>query len=155
MVLASRCAVGPIVVLCWQYNGYVASLPAVWYYPSVCLQILNNMLKLVLRKLHHLPIAKVQFPDEEKMQQFAQLACTCEPSVQDVIDFMDGVSFTSECTSEKIQQNAFYCGYDCDTVVNNVFAYGPDGKVFFCALNYPGSWADGTLTVHFLPHILK
>ena len=34
--------------------------------PSVCSQIRNNMLKLVLRKLRHLPMAKVQFPDEEK-----------------------------------------------------------------------------------------
>ena len=50
---------------------------------------------------------------------------------------------------------AFYCGYDCDTTVNNVFAYGPDGKVFFCALNYPGSWADRSLTAHFFPHITK
>jgi hypothetical protein len=123
--------------------------------PSVCSRILSNMLKLVVRTLRHHPVAKVEFPDEEKMQQFAQIVCTHEPSVQDVIGFMDGVSFTSECTSEKIRQNAFYCGYDCDTMVNNVFAYGPDGKVFFCAINYPGSWADGSLTVRFLPHILK
>ena len=35
-------------------------------------------------------MAKVEFPDEEKMQQFAQLVCACEPSVQDIIGFMDG-----------------------------------------------------------------
>jgi hypothetical protein len=40
----------------------------------------------------------------------------------------------------------FYCGYDSDTMVNNVFAYGPDGKVFFAAVNFPGSWADRALT---------
>ncbi len=38
-----------------------------------------------------------------------------------------------------MEQNAFYCGYDCD-------AFGPDGKVFFAAVNFPGSWADGSLT---------
>ncbi len=37
--------------------------------------------------------------------------------------------------------------------MNNVFAYGPDGKVFFAAINIPGSWADGSLTARFLPHI--
>jgi hypothetical protein len=47
-----------------------------------------------------------------------------------------------------------YCGYDCDTMVNNVFAYGPDGKVFFAAINFPGSWADGSLTARFL-HQMK
>ena len=60
--------------------------------------------------------------------------------------FMDGVSFASECNSENLTQNVFYSGYECDTMVNNIFGYGPDGKVFFCALNYAGSWADGTLT---------
>ncbi len=30
-------------------------------------------------------------------------------------------------------------------MVNNVFAYGPDGKVFFAAVNIPGSWVDGSL----------
>jgi hypothetical protein len=43
---------------------------------------------------------------------------------------MDGVSFQAECMDNAIDQNAMYCGYDCNTmVVNNVFAYGPDGKV--------------------------
>jgi hypothetical protein len=67
---------------------------------------------------------------------------------------MDGVSIPAECTDERVEQNAFYCGYECDTMVNNIFAYGPDGKVFFAAVNFPGSWADGALTARFL-HIIK
>jgi hypothetical protein len=35
-------------------------------------------------------------------------------------------------------------------MVNNVFAYGPDGKVFFAAIYFSGSWGDGNLTAHFL-----
>jgi hypothetical protein len=31
-------------------------------------------------------------------------------------------------------------------MVNNGFAYGPDGKVFFAAVNFPGRWVDGALT---------
>jgi hypothetical protein len=27
--------------------------------------------------------------------------------------------------------------------------------VFFCALNFPGSWVDGSLMARFLPHFLK
>ena len=54
-----------------------------------------------------------------------------EPLVNDIIEFMDGVSMTSECIAEPIAQNSMYCGYDCDTMVNNIFGYGPDGKVFF------------------------
>ncbi len=77
-----------------------------------------------------------------------------EPLADDVIGFMDGVSFSRECTSKFVQQNTFYCGYNCDTMVNNVFAYGPTGKVSFSAVNFPGSWADGSLTARFL-HQMK
>jgi hypothetical protein len=38
-------------------------------------------------------------------------------------------------------------------MVNNVFAYGPDGKVFLCAINFPGSWPDGSITANILPYI--
>ena len=38
-------------------------------------------------------------------------------------------------------------------MVNNVFAYGPDGKVFLAAINFPGSWADGSLTSRFLGYL--
>ncbi len=58
--------------------------------------------------------------------------------VDDIIGFMDGVSFPSKCTGERVDQNAYYCGYDCDTMVNNVFVYGPDGKVFLPQSNFQG-----------------
>ena len=68
---------------------------------------------------------------------------------------MDGVSFQAKCMDNAIDQNAMYCGYDCDTMVNNIFAYGPDGKVFFVAINFPGSWADGSLTAHFMHQMTR
>ncbi len=37
--------------------------------------------------------------------------------------------------------------------INNIFAFGQDGEVFFAAINFPGSWADGVLTAHFLARI--
>ena len=120
--------------------------------PSACSRIINKMLERVVNRLRFHPYARVKFPNNEKMQEFARMIELREPSVDDVIGFMDGLSLSSECTDERNTQNAYYCGYDCDTMVNNVFAYGPDGKVFFCAINYPGSWADGSLTARFLPH---
>jgi hypothetical protein len=98
--------------------------------PSVCSHILNNMIKLAVGRLHCHNSAKVSFPSPEKMQQFILMVNHWEPAISDVIGFMDGVSFTQECTSECVTQNAFYCGYDCDTTVNNVFAYFPDRNVF-------------------------
>jgi hypothetical protein len=69
-----------------------------------------------------------------------------EPTISNVIGFMDGLELATEMTDKRIQQNAYHCGYDCDTMVNNVLVFGPDEKVFFCAINYPGSWSDGSLT---------
>jgi hypothetical protein len=36
-------------------------------------------------------------------------------------------------------------------VVNNIFAYGPDGKVFLCTINFPSSWHDRSLTTNVFP----
>ena len=121
--------------------------------PSTCSHFINAMLTRACNKLAMHPFARVQFPDRDKMAQFAEQIKLREPSINDVIGFMDGLSLATQCTSERMEQNAMYCGYDCDTMVNNIFIYGPDGKVFFCAINYPGSWADGAVTRNFLPFL--
>jgi len=36
-----------------------------------------------------------------------------------------------------------------------LFAYGPDGRVIFCTINFPGSWHDGSITANVLPYIHK
>ncbi len=100
--------------------------------PSVCGRIINKMLSKVVRKLRNHPFAQVRFPDQHKMREYADMVQQRGPKVDDIIGFMDGIYFLSECTD----------GYDCDTTVNNVFAFGPggpDGKVFFAAINFPGS----------------
>ena len=121
--------------------------------PSVCSRALRHMLKRIVKTLRMHPWSRVKFPDVDKMREYAAMIEAREPSVDDVIGFMDGVSFPLECSDERVEQNAFYCGYDSDTMVNNVFAYGPDGKVFFTAINFPGSWADGALTARILASI--
>ena len=69
------------------------------------------MLKLAVQKLRNHPIASVRFLCPEKKQQFAAMVCNREPAINDVIGFMDGVSFALECDSDNLNQNAFYSGY--------------------------------------------
>ena len=121
--------------------------------PSSCSRVINSMLRLVVRRLKKHPLARVKFPNAEKMAHFAALIQNREATVDDVIGFMDGVAFASECSSEEIEQNAYYNGYHRDTMVNNMFAYGHDGKVFLAAINFPGSWHDGSITTNLLPFI--
>jgi hypothetical protein len=97
----------------------------------------------------------VRFPDDAKMRDFANMVQLREPMVDDIISFLDGVLFPVQCTDKWIRQNAMYCGYDCDMMVNNVLAYGPDGKVFFAAVSFPGSWADGSLSACFLHYVKR
>jgi hypothetical protein len=122
--------------------------------PVVCSKVIRVMLQLAVRRLSDNPIAEVSFPSAEKMRRLAGMVQSREPLVDDVTGFMDGVLIPAECTDKRFEQNAFYCGYDCDTMVNNVFEYGPDGKVFFAVANFPGSWADGALTARFLHAIM-
>jgi hypothetical protein len=84
--------------------------------PTVCGKAINWMLQRTVRLLTDHPSAKVRFPDDLKMREFANMVKAREPLAEDVIGFMDGVLFQTECTSKCVEQNAFYCGYDCDTM---------------------------------------
>jgi hypothetical protein len=123
--------------------------------PLACSQTIQAMLSMVVHKLFRHPLARVSFPDADKKAIIARQINLCEPDVDDVIGFMDGLSLTSECALEPVAQNSMYNGYHSDTMVNNVAAYGPDGKVFLCAINFPSSWHDGSITANLLPHICK
>ncbi len=106
--------------------------------PSVCSLVINMLLKKVVRGLRSHPFAQVKFPDAVKMREIADIIQEREPLVSNIIGFMDGVSFPAECTDEGVEQNSYYCGYDCDTMVNNVFAYGLDGKFFLRQSTFRG-----------------
>jgi hypothetical protein len=121
---------------------------------TVCGKAINWMLRRTVRLLNDHPFAKVRFPDDLKMSEFPNMVKARELLAEDVIGFMDEVLFQTECTSERMEQNAFYCSYDCNTMVNNVFVFGPDGKVFFAAVNFPGSWANGSLTARFFHQMI-
>jgi hypothetical protein len=100
------------------------------------------MLAKVVWKLRSHPIARVKFPDTAKMREFADMVHEREPLVDNIIGFMDGVSFSPECTDEHIKQNGYYCEYDCNMMENNVFAYGPDG-IFFCGNQHSREMGGG------------
>jgi len=108
-----------------------------------------------VEKLKRHPLARVQFPNVDQMASFARQIKIHEPEVDNVIGFMDGLLLTSECTSEILEQNSMYFGYHSNTMVINLIAYGTDGKVFLCAVNFPGSWHDGLITANILPYIRK
>jgi hypothetical protein len=68
------------------------------------------MLRKVVRRLRSHPITQVKFPDAAKMREFADMVQEREPLVGDIIGFMEGVSFSAECTDKRVEQNSYYCG---------------------------------------------
>ncbi len=107
---------------------------------------LNEMLDRVISGLSNHRFAKVQFPKEEKKADWAAMISAREPEVEGVIGFVDGVAFAVQCGESEEEQARDYNGYRHDTVCNNVFAFGPDGKIFFAAVNFPGSWHDSMVS---------
>ncbi len=99
--------------------------------PLLCSRILKKILHMNLKQLHFHPLARTIFPDEHNMQQFAEMISLREPMILNVIVFVDGLGFMTEMTDKRLQQNAYYFGYDWDTMVNNVLVFGSDGKVVF------------------------
>jgi hypothetical protein len=91
-----------------------------WDHPLVLLLYSKNILRMTVKRLRFHPLARIKLSDEQKMQQFAEMMSLREPMISNVIGFMDGLGLAMEMTDERIQQNAYYCRYDCDTMVNNV-----------------------------------
>jgi len=113
------------------------------------------MLKLVVKKLKRHPLTRVKFLNAEQMEYYAQLIHEQEHAVDVVIGFINGVSLTSESTSEPVVQNSMYSGYHSDTMVNNLVGYGPDGRVIFCAINFLRSMHGGSITANISPYNQK
>jgi hypothetical protein len=78
------------------------------------------MLRRMVLLLWGHPMARVQFPDEAKMMEFAAMIQQREPMVDNIIVFMDRELFPVQCRDKRISQNAMNCGYDCVTMVNNM-----------------------------------
>lgn len=92
--------------------------------PTTCIKYINEMMKLVVKKLKNHETAKISFPmSETRKQHYADLIHAREPSITNCIGFVDGVAIPVQCSSEILEQNKFYNGYKHDTTVNNVLAF--------------------------------
>ncbi len=72
---------------------------------------------MTVKWLRSHPLARVEFPNEARMSLYWDMVSAREPMVTNVIGFMDGLGLTAECTDERLTHNAYYCGYDYDTLL--------------------------------------
>ena len=104
------------------------------------------MMKKMVKKLKKHPDAEIKFPGPEEMVELAAMVQQRDPAVDDVIGFLDGVACPVECKDDEFSQAEDYDGYHHDTVCKNCFLFGPDGKVKWAAINFPGSWHDSSVS---------
>jgi hypothetical protein len=123
--------------------------------PSSVTSCITEMRKLICNILITNPASEIKFPDEDRKQYYASLCQRREPSVDNVIGFVDGVSLQTQCSSDPAIQSSFYNGYHHDTMVNNVFAFSPEGKIIMACINYPGSWHDSQVAAKLISKVIR
>ena len=123
--------------------------------PSCVSRYINDMMKLICKKLKNNVDARIQFPDQVKMAYYASLVQIREPLINNVIGFVDGLSIHVECSSYQSEQSAAYNGHTKDTMCNNVLAFSPTGKIISACLNFPGSWHDSTVCSALIDHVIQ
>jgi hypothetical protein len=111
--------------------------------PSVSSCYLHFGMKLLHHALLKIPEAKIAWPCEDKMAEWAAMLRVRHPHVRHGIGFVDGVHLPLECHGEEEVQNAYYNGWCASHFTSNIFAFGVDGTIIYCAVNAPGSWHDG------------
>jgi len=110
--------------------------------PGNITETVKRLMKRTVKALRNYAEAKVSFPTVEIMRIYADMIQDREPTVDDVIGFLDGVSIPIQCSDYPEEQAMFYNGYHCDTMINNIFLFAPNGKITYSVFNAPGSWHD-------------
>ena len=124
--------------------------------PTRCSSIIEDLMEMICDKLLKNKAAKVRFPKTVQEQlKLAKLVRNREPTVSDVIGFTDGLSIPVQCASDSISQAINFNGYHHDTMVNNTFTFGPNGKIIHACINYPGSWHDSSVSQSLIEMVIK
>jgi hypothetical protein len=110
--------------------------------PNTVTTTLRRLMKRIIKAIKNHPAARIQFPDDFKMREYAEMVRNREPSVHDVIGFLDGVALPVQCSDDAQAQSEYYNGYHQDTMINNIFLFSPEGKVLYSVFNAPGSRHD-------------
>lgn len=93
-----------------------------------------------------MPICKVVWPDEQKMQEYTEYIYAREPRMLGAFAFADGLNLPVGISNNPITDNAQYNGWTCSHYCSSTFCFAPDGTVIWCNLNCPGSWHDSAIS---------
>jgi hypothetical protein len=121
---------------------------------SRLLTLSEHVLNRALRDMHD---ARIRWPEESQMADFAAMIHSREPNIDNVFGWMDGVNLPVQEPGCPSLQNALYNGWKSSTFVSAVCVWGPDGTAIYAKYNCPGSWHDKRITdalIQKLPSIM-
>ncbi len=76
--------------------------------PNSISTTLRKLMKRIIRALKNHGDAQIKFPDNQEMARFAEMINRREPSVNDVIAFLDGVALHIQCSDDPQAQGEYY-----------------------------------------------
>ena len=109
--------------------------------------VIKDYLHLVKRALLNHADARVRWPDAEQRRHLAELVSRREPTINNIIGFVDGLHLFVQCNDDTTEQSQFYNGWIGDTCINNIFVFSATGMIIFAALNFPGCVHDAYAAV--------
>ena len=135
------------LVLAWtRTRGSYKVLQIIFGFTSTPLSLwLRFGRRVLVQVLQKHPLARVEMPNEEQLQDFTEAISGKYPSLSNVWGAMDGLKLLLEVAGDNNTQNNFYNGWTHDHYVSNLFLFSPDGKIRKMFLNAPGCWHDSTL----------
>jgi hypothetical protein len=78
--------------------------------PTPCSCILKKKNRMTVKQLRFHLLARIKFPEKQKMHRFMEMTSIREPTISNAIGFMDRLGLATEMTDERIEQNVYYCG---------------------------------------------
>jgi hypothetical protein len=88
------------------------------------------------------PMAKVQIPSSEKIEEYVSMVNQRHPYFSDVWCTMDGLKLMLEQSGDALIQEQFYNGWTHDHYVTSVMCFCPDGTIPIGFCNIPGAVHD-------------
>ncbi len=88
------------------------------------------------------PMAEVQIPSTQKIEECVQMVNRRHPYLLDVWCTMDGLKLMLEQSGNALIQEQFYNGWTHDHYVTSVMCFCPDGTILIAFCNIPGAIHD-------------
>jgi len=138
-----------VIVLFGECNVIIVYLLASWCYSFLLILYHQWDASVGVWKTAYHPLSKVKLPNREKKLQITATIQSHEPLVNDVW----AVSLLLPSAQMRNSWKIRCISYDCDTTINHIITYGPNGNVFFCAMNFPISWSDSAVIAWFMSYL--